>query len=129
MTAALNEDKAAVDKVEAALAESIGKEFPGSHVFWNFRANIEAPVTLDDFVAQSGKKMLIGDKPPPPMRAKENWSRGCASWRRRAPPISCTKSCFPGEMASRPLERDFGEGHILPSAHRGQCAGLARSAG
>ena len=76
MTAALNEDKAAVDKVEAALAESIGKEFPGSHVFWNFRANIEAPVTLDDFVAQSGKKMLIGDKPPPPMRAKENWSTG-----------------------------------------------------
>ncbi len=76
MTAALNEDKAAVDKVEAALAESIGKEFPGSHVFWNFRGNIDAPVTLDDFVAQSGKKMLIGDKPPPPMRAKENWSTG-----------------------------------------------------
>ncbi len=76
MTAALSEDKAAVDKVEAALAESLGKEFPGSYALWNFRANIEAPVTLDDFVAQAGKKMLIGDKPPPPLRAKENWSAG-----------------------------------------------------
>jgi len=76
MTAALNEDKAAVDKVEAALAESLGKEFPGSYALWNFRANIEAPVTLDDFVAQAGKKMLIGDKPPPPLRPKENWSAG-----------------------------------------------------
>ena len=30
MTAALKSDKAAVDKVEAALVESMGKEFPGS---------------------------------------------------------------------------------------------------
>jgi hypothetical protein len=30
MTAALKGDKAAVDKVEAAMVESMGKEFPGS---------------------------------------------------------------------------------------------------
>jgi hypothetical protein len=76
MTAALKEDKAAVDKVEAALTESLGKEFPGSFALWNFRASIEAPVSLDDFVGQAGKKMLMGDKPPPPLRAKENWSAG-----------------------------------------------------
>jgi hypothetical protein len=76
MTAALKEDKAAVDKVESALVESLGKEFPGSFALWNFRANIEAPVTLDDFVGQAGKQMLTGDKPPPPLRAKENWNEG-----------------------------------------------------
>ena len=76
MTAALNEDKAAVDKVEAALIESMGKEFPGSVALWSFRGDIDSPVTLDDFVGQAGKKMLIGDKPPPPLRAKENWSAG-----------------------------------------------------
>lgn len=76
MTAALKEDKAAVDKVESALAESLGREFPGSNALWNFRASIEAPVTLDDFVGQAGKKMLLRDVPPPPLRAKENWSAG-----------------------------------------------------
>lgn len=35
-----------------------------------------APVTLEDFVGQAGKKMLLGDKPPPPLRAKENWTAG-----------------------------------------------------
>lgn len=76
MTAALKGDKAAVDKVEAALAESLGKDFPGSPALWSFRGTIEAPATLDDFVGQAGKKMLAGEPPPPPMRAKENWSAG-----------------------------------------------------
>jgi hypothetical protein len=76
MTAALKGDKAAVDKVEAAMVESMGKEFPGSAGLWYFRAQIDAPVTLEDFVGQAGKKMLLGDIPPPPLRAKENWSAG-----------------------------------------------------
>jgi len=76
MTAALKGDKAAVDKVESALVESLGKDFPGSFGLWHFRGTIDAPVTLDDFVGQAGKKMLTGDIPPPPLRAKENWSTG-----------------------------------------------------
>lgn len=76
MTAAMKADKAAVDKVEAALVEAMGKEFPGSFGLWHFRAQIDAPVTLDDFVGQAGKKMLLGDIPPPPLRAKENWNAG-----------------------------------------------------
>ena len=76
MTAAMKADKAAVDKVEAALVESMGKEFPGSSGLWHFRGQIDAPVTLEDFVGQAGKKMLLGDIPPPPLRAKENWNAG-----------------------------------------------------
>jgi len=76
MTAALKGDKAAVDKVESALSELYGKEFPGFNALWNFRGQIDAPVTLDDFVGQAGKKMLLADLPPPPLRAKENWSAG-----------------------------------------------------
>ena len=76
MTAALKGDKAAVDKVEAALVESLGEEFPGSSGLLHFRATIETPVTLEDFVGQAGKKLLLGDIPPPPLRAKENWSTG-----------------------------------------------------
>ncbi|SFK18348.1 hypothetical protein SAMN05444581_10396 [Methylocapsa palsarum] len=76
MTAALKADKAAVDKVEAALIESMGKEFPGSFGLWHFRATIDAPVTLEDFVGQAGKKLLAEDLPPPPLRAKENWNTG-----------------------------------------------------
>jgi len=76
MTAALKADKPAVDKMEAALVESYGKEFPGSNAFWYFRANIDAPVSLEDFVGQAGKKMLSQDIPPPPLRAKENWTAG-----------------------------------------------------
>lgn len=76
MTAALKGDKQAVDKVEAALIERLGKEFPGNFGLWHFRAQIDAPVTLDDFVGQAGKKMLLGDSPPPPLRAKENWNTG-----------------------------------------------------
>lgn len=76
MTAAMKADKAAVDKVETALAESMGKEFPGSFGLWHFRAKIDAPVTLEDFVGQAGKKMLLGDLSPPPLRAKENWNSG-----------------------------------------------------
>lgn len=74
MTAAMSGDKAAVDTVEAALVESMGKEFPGSVGLWHFRAAIDAPVTLEDFVGQAGKKMLLSDIPPPPLRAKENWN-------------------------------------------------------
>jgi hypothetical protein len=76
MTAAMKADKAAVDKVEAALVESMGKEFPGSFGLWHFRAQIDAPVTLEDFVGQAGRKMLLGDIPPPPLRAKQNWNTG-----------------------------------------------------
>jgi hypothetical protein len=76
MTAALKADKTAVDTVEAALVESMGKEFPGSFGLWHFRTAIDAPQTLDDFVGQAGKKMLSGDLPPPPLRAKENWNTG-----------------------------------------------------
>jgi hypothetical protein len=76
MTSAMKADKAAVDKVEAALVQAMGTEFPGSFGLWHFRAQIDAPVTLDDFVGQAGKKMLIGDIPPPPLRAKENWNTG-----------------------------------------------------
>lgn len=74
MTAAMKGDKAAVDKVETALIEAMGKEFPGSMGLWHFRAQIDAPVTLEDFVGQAGKKMLAGDISPPPLRAKENWN-------------------------------------------------------
>jgi len=76
MTAAMKADKASVDKVESALVGSMGKEFPGSIGLWHFRAAIDAPVTLEDFVGQAGKKLLLGDIPPPPLRAKENWSTG-----------------------------------------------------
>jgi len=76
MTAALKSDKAAVDKVEGALTESYGKEFPGANALWYFRANIDAPVSLEDFVGQAAKKMLLQDIPPPPLRAKENWNAG-----------------------------------------------------
>lgn len=76
MTAAMQGDKAAVDQVEAALVESMGKEFPGFSGLWCFRGRIDAPVTLDDFVGQAGGKMLLGDIPPPPLRAKENWNTG-----------------------------------------------------
>jgi hypothetical protein len=76
MTAAMKGDKAAVDKVEAALVESMGKDFPGSFGLWHFRGTIYAPTTLEDFVGQAGKKLLLGDIPPPPLRAKENWNTG-----------------------------------------------------
>lgn len=76
MTAALKADHASVEKVESALTEKYGKEFPGFNAIWNFRGQIDAPVTLDDFVGQAGKKMLLGDIPPPPLRAKENWNAG-----------------------------------------------------
>jgi hypothetical protein len=76
MTAAMKADKAAVDEVEAALVESMGKEFPGSFGLWHFKTQIDAPVTLDDFVGQAGKKLLRGDISPPPIRAKENWNTG-----------------------------------------------------
>jgi len=76
MTAAMKGDKAAVDKVEAALVENMGKDFPGSFGLWHFRGTIDAPTTLEDFVGQAGKKLLLGDIPPPPLRAKENWNTG-----------------------------------------------------
>ncbi len=76
MTAALKGDKAAVDKVEAVLIESMGTEFPGAFALWHFRTKNDNPQTLEDFVGQAGKKLLIGDIPPPPLRAKENWSAG-----------------------------------------------------
>jgi hypothetical protein len=76
MTAALKGDKTAVDTVEAALVGNMGKEFPGSFGLSYFRATIDTPQTLDDFVGQAGRKLLAGDLPPPPLRAKEYWSTG-----------------------------------------------------
>lgn len=76
MTAALKGDKAAVDKVETALAESLGKDFPGSVAFWNFRSANDSPMSLEDHVGTAAYKMLAGDIPPPPMRARENWNAG-----------------------------------------------------
>lgn len=76
MTAALKGDKAAVDKVEAALAESLGKDFPGSVAFWSFRSANDSPMSLEDHVGAAAYKMLGGDIPPPPMRARENWNAG-----------------------------------------------------
>jgi hypothetical protein len=76
MTAALKGDKAAVDKVEAALSATMGADFPGSAGLRHFRETIETPATLEDFVGQAGRKLLLGDIPPPPLRAKENWSTG-----------------------------------------------------
>ena len=69
-------DKAAVDKMEGPLVERYGKEFPGANALWYFRASIDAPVSLEDFVGQAAKKMLSQDIPPPPLRAKENWNAG-----------------------------------------------------
>ena len=76
MTAALKGDGAAVDKVAIALVESLGEDFPGSDGLRHFRAAITDPVTLEDFVGQAGRKLLLGDFPPPPLRAKENWNTG-----------------------------------------------------
>jgi hypothetical protein len=76
MTAALKGDNAAVGKVAAALAESLGEDFPGADGLRYFRAAIADPVTLEDFVGQAGRKLLLGDFPPPPLRAKENWNTG-----------------------------------------------------
>ncbi|MDB5653505.1 MAG: hypothetical protein JWQ94_1118 [Tardiphaga sp.] len=74
MTAALKGDKAAVDQVEAALVASMGPEFPGWFGLNYFRGAIDNPETLEDFVGQAGRKLLLGDLPPPPLRAKENWN-------------------------------------------------------
>jgi hypothetical protein len=76
MSAALKGDKGAVDKVETALAEMLGKDFPGSVAFWSFRSANDSPMSLEDHVGVAGKKMLEGDIPPPPMRARENWNAG-----------------------------------------------------
>ncbi|WP_457798575.1 hypothetical protein [Methylocystis sp. S23] len=76
MTAALKGDKAAVEKVEKALSESLGPDFPGSVAFWPFRSANDSPISLEDHVGASAYKMLAGDIPPPPMRARENWNAG-----------------------------------------------------
>ena len=76
MTSALKGDMAAVDQVEAALVKSLGPDFPGSLALGYFRTNIENPILLEDFVGQAGRKWLQGDRPPPPLRAKEDWNTG-----------------------------------------------------
>lgn len=76
MTAALKGDKGAVDAVETALRDQLGADFPGSFALWPFRAEIAAPVTLDDFVGQAGRKLLAGEVAPPPMRNGEVWNTG-----------------------------------------------------
>lgn len=76
MTAALEGDQAAVDRIDTLLIERLGRDYPGSHALWYFRGQIDAPVSLEDFVGSAGRRMLSGDIPPPPLRAKENWSTG-----------------------------------------------------
>ena len=76
MNAALKGDKAAMEKVEAALSESLGKDFPGSVAFWNFRSGNASPISLEDHVGAAAFKLLAGEIPPPPMRARENWNAG-----------------------------------------------------
>ncbi|CAN5244550.1 hypothetical protein BH10PSE13_BH10PSE13_18540 [soil metagenome] len=76
MTAALEGNGAAVDRMEATLESRLGKGFPGHSGLWPFRGTIDAPVTLDDFVGQAGKKMLVGEIAPPPMRSGEAWNTG-----------------------------------------------------
>jgi hypothetical protein len=76
MAAALKGDKAAVEKVDAALTEQLGPEYPGSTALWSFRSPIASPISLEDHVGQAAQKMLAGDIPPPPMRARENWNAG-----------------------------------------------------
>ncbi|GGF65234.1 hypothetical protein GCM10007301_26240 [Azorhizobium oxalatiphilum] len=76
MTAALKADVAAVDAVEAGLIARFGTEYPGVLAITYFRAANDNPILLEDFVGQAGRKWLEGDKPPPPLRAKEDWSAG-----------------------------------------------------
>jgi hypothetical protein len=76
ISAALKGGKAAVGRVEAELQERLGSGFPGASSLQSFSATNENPVTLDDHVRQAGGKMLRGELPPPPMRAKEYWSPG-----------------------------------------------------
>lgn len=76
MNASLKGDGEAVDKVETSLKERMGPEFPGNFGLWYFRGTNEAPVSLEDFVGQAGKKMLAGEIPPPPKRGSEAWDVG-----------------------------------------------------
>jgi hypothetical protein len=76
MTASMKGDRQAVDGVADALLDQLGTDFPGSFGLWHFRGDIPAPVTLDDFVGQAGRKMLAGDIAPPPMRTGEAWNTG-----------------------------------------------------
>ncbi len=110
MTAALKADKASVDKVESALVGSMGKEFPGSIGLWHFRAAIDAPVTLEDFVGQAGRKLLLGDIPRPRCARRRTGARVCAFSRRREIRASSTRSCIrwqngPANAGPRPRRR------------------------
>ncbi|MDO9708912.1 hypothetical protein [Paracraurococcus lichenis] len=74
MTAALKPDAAAVDKVEVALVERFGRDFPGAFALGHVRRAIETPMTLEDHVGQAARKWLTGERPPPPLRPKEDWT-------------------------------------------------------
>jgi hypothetical protein len=62
MTAAPKGDMAAVEKVESALVESLGQDFPGSLALGYFRTDIENPIVLEDFVGQAGRKWRVRSK-------------------------------------------------------------------
>jgi hypothetical protein len=117
MTAAMKGDKAAVDKVKAVLVESMGKEFPGSFGLWHFRATIDAPVTLEDFVGQAGKKLLADDPPPPPLRAKENWNTGLRFFEKARKTNFVHEVMYPLAVWTRALDRDAGQRCGLPPSH------------
>ena len=76
VTASLKGDKPALDAVEASLTARLGEDFPGARRLRAFSQPNENPTTLDDHVAVVGGKMLRGDLPPPPLRAKEYWNAG-----------------------------------------------------
>jgi len=125
MTAAMKGDKAAVDKVEAALVESMGKDFPGSFGLWHFRGTIDAPTTLEDFVGQAGKKLLLGDIPPPPLRAKENWNTSLRFFEKARKSNFIHEIMYPWQSGPRARERDLGQRRGLPTAYRRQCSDFA----
>ena len=128
MTAALKADKAAVDTVEAALVDSMGKEFPGSFALWHFRTTIDAPQTLDDFVGQTGKKMLACDLAAAAAAGQGKLERRPA-FLREGPQIQFRpRDHVPaGKMDPRARQRDPGQGRGLPRPYRRQRADLRES--
>jgi hypothetical protein len=60
----------AISKVETALTQQYGENYPGSFALWHFRQDCEKPETLDDHIGMIGRA-LIEDKPFEP---KDTWN-------------------------------------------------------
>jgi hypothetical protein len=121
VTAAMKGNGEAVDKVEVALIESMGQEFSGSYGLSYFRNPVAAPTTLDDFVGQSGKKMLERDIPPPPKRAAENWKTGLRflELARSSPSMRTSKSLLFGSRQLHPARPSLRFPNPEGSVHAG----------